>query len=391
MNIKMQGIKIVGVPFDGSGYGQGLRTWIHGLVRAGVPIWIQPISFEKDRPDLNDKVILPEGHTIVEKDLYDSLCRQPVPYDINFVRLSPEVAVNFLDRSAINICSCAWETERLDSHWVECCNRFHAVFVESEWLVKVFKKSGVIVPIQCVPNAIDVSKFNVKTQPNLTKTYKFYSIQQWTERKNGLGLLKSYFNAFTAKDDVLLVLKTYLTRVEVREDQKQKLREDIDNLKRALNFDRDFPPVYLISDKLSTEQIIKMHEDCDCYVMLDRGEGFGLPYMEAAAAGNPIIATDYAGTREFLNKDNSYCVPWQPTYVCNMEWSPYYRGNDGGTWAEPNLIEAASLMRQVFDDKQKAFLMGQKARQTVTENFNLGIITNRLLEALASVIHTARS
>lgn len=111
MNVRMQGIKVVGAPFDGSGYGQGLRSWLHGLVKAGIPLWIQPISFEKDRPDLNDSVVLPEGHTIVEKDLYDSLCRQPVPYDINFVRLSPEVAVNFIDRSAINICSCAWETE----------------------------------------------------------------------------------------------------------------------------------------------------------------------------------------------------------------------------------------------------------------------------------------
>jgi glycosyltransferase involved in cell wall biosynthesis len=236
-----------------------------------------------------------------------------------------------------------------------------------------------------------VNKFKPKAQPNLDKTYKFYSIQQWTERKNGLGLLKSYFNAFTNKDDVLLVLKTYLTRVEVRGGQVEKLKEDIDNLKRALNFDRDYPPVYLIAEKLSTEQIIKMHEDCDCYTMLDRGEGFGLPYMEAAAAGNPIIATDYAGTREFLNKNNSYCVPWQPTYVCNMEWSTYYRGNDGGLWAEPNLVEASVLMREVYDNKVKTFELGQKARQDIKEYFNLDVITNRLLEALATVIQMARS
>lgn len=377
VEVRIQGLKIVSCVFDGSGYGQGVRNWIRGLGKTGIPIWIQPISFERDRPDLGE-----EGIKL------DAMCRTPYPYDVNFVRLSPEVAVNFLDPNAINICSCAWETSRLDKHWVDCCNKFDAVFVESQWLVKVFKESGVQVPVYCVPNTIDVEPFQLKEKTNLDKTYTFYSIQQWTERKNGLGLLKAYYNAFSSKDDVRLVLKTYMTRVEVGIDQQKKLKEDIDELKRSLNLDRDYPPVYLITDKLTTDSLHKMHEDCDCYVLLDRGEGFGLPFMDAAAAGNPIIATDFGGSRQLLNQENSYCVSWQPTFVFNMQWSPYYRGDQ--LWADPNLVHAAALLREVYDNKEAAFQKGQQARKDMEEKFNDTVITQTLLSSVADVVATKR-
>lgn len=376
--VKISGIKVVSCVFDGSGYAQGIRNWVSGLYQAGVPMWIQPVSFERDKPDLGE-----------EGKLLDAMCRTPRPCDVNFVRLSPEVAVQFVDPNMINICSCAWETTRLDPHWVDCCNKFDAVFVESDWLVGVFRDSGVNVPVYCVPNCIDATQYQLKTEPNLYKTYQFYSIMQWTERKNGLGLLKAYYNAFDPKqDDVCLVLKAYLTRVEVVDDQVNKLRSDIETLKRSMNMLGDYPPVYIIPEKLTTEALKKMHEDCDCYVILDRGEGFGLPHFEAAAAGNPIIATGFGGTRQFLNGDNSYEVESQPTYVCNMEWSPYYRGNQ--LWAEPNLVHASALMRQVYENKEQAFETGLRARKTIEQEFNSEVITKRLLNSIATVVAEKR-
>lgn len=377
VEVSIQGIKMVSCCYDGSGYGQGARNWIRGLHAAGVPMWIKPVSFERDRPDLGE-----EGQVL------EALSRTERPYDVNFVRLSPEVAQEFIDPNSVNICSCAWETSQLDKYWVECCNKFDAIFVESSWLVDVFKSSGVNVPVYCVPNSIDSSLYTPKTQPSDKKPFVFYSIQQWTERKNGLGLLKAYYNAFTSDDDVQLVLKTYMTRVEAGIDQHDKIKSDIEELKKSLNFDRDFPPVYLVTEKLTTEGLRKMHEDCDCYVLLDRGEGLGLPFMEAASAANPIIATDFGGSRQFLNENNSYCVSYQPTFVFNMQWSPYYRGNQ--LWAEPNLPHAASLMREVYDNPQKAFEKGQTARSDMVEKFNQTVITQTLLSSVADVVATKR-
>jgi len=377
IKVELKGLKIVSCVFDGSGYGQGVRNWIKGLHSFNIPMYIQPVSFERDRPDLGE-----------DFELLDGLARTQRPCDVNFVRLSPEIAINFLDPSMINICSCAWETTKLDKHWVDCCNKFDAVFVESKWLVQVFKSSGVQVPVYCVPNMVDTSLFKIKTEPNLDKTYVFYSIQQWIERKNGLGLLKAYFNAFSPADDVLLVLKTYMTRVEANIEQGQKIKEDIEHIKRSLNMDKEFPPIYLVTDKLMTDDLIRMHEECDCYVLFDRGEGFGLPYMDAAAAANPIIRTDFGGTGEFLNSNNSYGTRCQPTFVCNMEWSPYYRGDQ--LWAEPDIVHGASLMRHVFENREEAFKKGRQAREDMETKFNRDIITQRLLNAISDLLRSKR-
>jgi glycosyltransferase involved in cell wall biosynthesis len=375
-DVRIQGIKIVSCLFDGSGYAQGARNWVKGMLNLGVPMWAQPISFEQDRPDLGK-----------DHDIMDALCRTPIPYDINFVRLSPEVAVKFIDPNAINICSCAWETTKLDPLWVDCCNKFDAIFVESAWSVDVFRNSGVKKPIYLVPNCVDVNRFKPKEQ--VTKgTYTFYSIQQWTERKNGIGLLKAYFNAFTSADDVRLVLKTYLTRVEAKQDQRDIIKDHIEGLKKSLNLLTGYPPVYLITEKLTPEALDTMHQECDCYALLDRGEGLGLPYMDAAAAANPIIATDFGGSRQFLNEFNSYPVNYQLTFVDNMTWSPYYRGEQ--MWAEPNLPHAAELMRYVFDHKDEAFEMGKKARKDMESYYNSEAVTKILLGALADVVALKR-
>ena len=43
------------------------------------------------------------------------------------------------------------------------------------------------------------------------------------------------------------------------------------------------------------------HDKIKAFVSLTRGEGFGLPLLEAAAAGLPIITTNWSGHLDFLN------------------------------------------------------------------------------------------
>jgi glycosyltransferase involved in cell wall biosynthesis len=38
-------------------------------------------------------------------------------------------------------------------------------------------------------------------------------------------------------------------------------------------------------------------------ISLTHGEGFGLPFIEAAACGLPVMATNWSGHIDFLNKD----------------------------------------------------------------------------------------
>ena len=109
----------------------------------------------------------------------------------------------------------------------------------------------------------------------------------------------------------------------------------------------------------------------------------------AAAAGNPIIATDWGGTRQFLNAENSYPVNYQLTYVDHMShFSPFYHGEQ--KWSDPNLPHAAELMRHVYDNRDEAFERGKKARQTMEQHYNQEVVTKQLLNCIADVVANKR-
>jgi glycosyltransferase involved in cell wall biosynthesis len=65
----------------------------------------------------------------------------------------------------------------------------------------------------------------------------------------------------------------------------------------------DFPKIHLIHGNLYPGEIAGLYRNKSIkgLVSLTRGEGFGLPLLEAAAAGIPVIATGWSAHTEFLS------------------------------------------------------------------------------------------
>lgn len=70
-----------------------------------------------------------------------------------------------------------------------------------------------------------------------------------------------------------------------------------------------------ISDKvffkgqLDRREIAELYRSCDAFVLLSRAETFGVAYIEAMAAGLPVIATACGGPNEFVDDSNGIMVP----------------------------------------------------------------------------------
>ena len=60
--------------------------------------------------------------------------------------------------------------------------------------------------------------------------------------------------------------------------------------------------------KLRSE-IAALYGRYDCFAMVSESETFGVAYIEAIAAGIPVIATDCGGPSEFINQDNGMLIP----------------------------------------------------------------------------------
>jgi glycosyltransferase involved in cell wall biosynthesis len=170
-------------------------------------------------------------------------------------------------------------------------------------------------------------------------------------RKNPTGLIESFRRAFPPGSGAKLVLKSI--NAATRPDEH-------DRIKLAAG---GHPDITLIDGYASGAEKNAMIAHCDCYVSLHRSEGFGLTVAEAMLLSKPVIATRYGGTQEFLTEENAYLIDWEPVVV--GEGAFPYPAN--GVWAEPDLDQAAELMRHVLAERDEAHGRGQIARHDMLE------------------------
>ena len=85
---------------------------------------------------------------------------------------------------------------------------------------------------------------------------------------------------------------------------------------------------------LSRLQMRDVLMGADAFVLPTRGEGWGLPVMEAMAMALPVIVTNTSGCTQYLTHSNSF--PLTPTPTA-----------DG--FSEPHVPQLQALMRKVFD------------------------------------------
>ena len=193
--------------------------------------------------------------------------------------------------------------------------------------------------------------------------FDFMSVMK---RKNPLGLVEAFCRAFADGAGPMLVMKAI---------NGDKRPHDLALLQAAI---ADRSDIVLMSDYLTRIETSTLTSIADCYVSLHRSEGLGLTISEAIALGVPVIATGYSGNLDFMTDANANIVPMHRVKV----------GDDAGgyspiaMWAEPNLDEASSLMRQVYENPEMARAKAKKAQAEILNAFTVersgAIMKNRL-------------
>ena len=370
--MKIKGIKYIGPIFDGSGYGKACRGNINALFNAGIPLTLAPISFDAKKPTLGED----------EAKLLEGLTNRDIEYNFVIIHSTPEFWERLREPGKINVGYTVWETSKLHRDWPDYINKnVDKVLVGCDWNVGVLRDSGVTIPIGVAPHGAKPSDFdNIK--PFDIKgvgedTYVFYDIFQWSERKNPMALLQSFWYAFRNNEDVALVLKTYMG--DHSSEDQDRIKNMVGQVKKMTRFE-NYPKVFLVHELLSDNELKGLHARGDCYVSLDRGEGFGLGPFQAGQCNNPIIVTGWGGVTEYAKEDNSYLVNYQMTPVVGMGNNPWYTADQ--LWAEPDLEDAAKLMKHVYNNKDGAKNMGIQLRKYIEDNFTWDIIGKKIIKEL---------
>ncbi len=103
--------------------------------------------------------------------------------------------------------------------------------------------------------------------------------------------------------------------------------------------------------------------------------------LEAMSLGKPVIATAYSGNLDFMTPDNSFPLAYR-TITLDRDFGPYMRG---ASWADPDLDEAANLMRLIVEHPEEGRARGDVARRQVAAERNpeaTGAVVRARLDAI---------
>ena len=110
------------------------------------------------------------------------------------------------------------------------------------------------------------------------------------------------------------------------------------------------------------------------FVSFTKGEGFGRPLLEASLSEKIVIAPNWSGHLDFLNKNNSVLLPGVMTDV-HKSALPKDILVEGAKWFTVNYQYASQVMMDVFKNNRKYVMSAKKQAMYNRVNFSMDKMT----------------
>lgn len=359
--------------YDYSGYGEANRHDVGALIAAGVDVTAQIPRYSLEISEYGKL-----------GQLAQSIENKKIGYKIKIIHTTPNVYKQFYEPGVYHIGRVFWETNKLPPDFAQNCQYVDEIWTGSEFNAQAIRNAGVEKPIHIIPEAID-TEVDEELKPYIIEnanSFKFYSIFEWTERKNPVALLQAYWQEFKPDENVSLTIKTYVDNFTP--DKRQEVMNNIKQVKKRLALDF-YAPVFVFRNLMDRRQIYRFHKTFDCFVSAHRGEGWGIPQMEAMLMEKPVISTNCGGIHEYLtDKKEAMLIPYKLIPIVqntrNQQW--YCRDQQ---WADVDISELQKAMRWVFEHQDQAKAMGISGKSVVDNSFSLIAVGSKMKQRLIEI------
>jgi glycosyltransferase involved in cell wall biosynthesis len=279
--------------------------------------------------------------------------------------------------------------------YAERVNLGSEAWVPSQYLKDIMERSGVNVPISVMPLGVDQNTFRADTTPMqlppYVKSFRFLSVFWWGLRKGYDILLKAYLREFSADDDVSLIISSKLNKGRAPEpdDIVEKIRLYVRASKNP-----NPPHVMLQNEMLTDGQLASLYTACSAFVLMSRGEGFGLPILEAAACGLPVITTNCTAQSSYLSADEAFLIDpegYETSVATGGSASDmakscrWYENQQFPIFRDKTITELGRVMRSIYEGKSQATAKAAKLRRKVVETMTWDDTVDRILERLSEL------
>ena len=339
------GVIVAGEIDRASGLGEGARLMAAGLERLGIPV-----------RTIRAGLLVPGEQVSARQDLASLPAGWPIVLHVNSPVLP--AALLRLPRSLIRgrrvigywawelpVVPAAWQTGVRFVHEVWTPSRFSAGAIEPLAPGRVRVVNHPVAARPPVPSGLSRSDFGLPDDAVVVLVS--FSLASSFERKNPLGAISAFVQAFGDRPDRVLVLKIV---------HSHHAPHDLALLRAATGGAAN---ILFETRTLPAPDSHALTACCDIVLSLHRSEGFGLVPAEAMLLGKPVVATDFSGTTDFL--DATCGIPVGFTLIPAVDERGVFEA-PGAMWADADIREAADALRHLAADPAERARIGEAAR-----------------------------
>ena len=308
------------------------------------------------------------------------------------------------------------ETTICAPQWLDGINRMDLTLVSSEHAKKVFENSSfeeknnqtgqltrqikLEKPVEVLFEGTDTNIYKkldtvegevVESINDLVKEdFNYLFVGHWLQgeigqdRKDVGMMIKTFLETFKDKKSRPgLILKTSAGNYSIMD------RDSILDKIRAIEESTggDLPSIYLLHGELSDEEvnILYNHPKVKAHISFTKGEGYGRPLLEASISGKPVIAPNYSGHIDFLDKEMSILLPGQITQLHPSSVVQDMLIAESG-WFTVDYKKAADTLEDVYKNYKKYTDRAKKQSYRSRTEFSLEKMGSKLIDLLEAKV-----
>jgi glycosyltransferase involved in cell wall biosynthesis len=278
-----------------------------------------------------------------------------------------------------------WEFGSLPKAWAEQIRAVaDDVWCYSGYVADMYVRAGVSPErVHVVSLGYDPDVFKPGPPPRSATLHDrcvFLYVGDTIARKGIDVAVNAYVSAFRPDDQVVLIVKDFGSKEPAVDT---RLRDHV----VALTGRRDIPPVLYIDTFYTDAALADLFRAATALVSPYRGEGFGLPILEAMACGVATIATRGGASDDFTTKETTIHVDATPVTL-GAEYGGLELVDDAFL-LDPSEEHVAAAMRRLYERPHEARAMGAKAAEHA-RNFTWERSAAKVLGRLEALAEQAR-